>query len=200
MCIRDSAYALEKMGETTAGRLDQHTVIGPPMMTTFTQVYGFSEAKARHLYSLFQERYGTVGRFENKPFPGILDLLQALRDHGVASYVATSKPTVHAQAICDKFGITPYVEAVCGSTLGGSETKADVMQAVLDRIGPDGVPSSLMVGDRKYDVIGARETHVPVAIVGFGYGTEAERQAFPPDYFAPDVPALQQIILGDTNR
>jgi phosphoglycolate phosphatase len=126
--------------------------------------------------------------------------LQALRDHGVASYVATSKPTVHAQAICDKFGITPYVEAVCGSTLGGSETKADVMQAVLDRIGPDGVPSSLMVGDRKYDVIGARETHVPVAIVGFGYGTEAERQAFPPDYFAPDVPALQQIILGDTNR
>ena len=74
------------------------------------------------------------------------------------------------------------------------------MQAVLDRIGPDGVPSSLMVGDRKYDVIGARETHVPVAIVGFGYGTEAERQAFPPDYFAPDVPALQQIILGDTNR
>lgn len=198
--IKSVAYALEKMGETTAGRLDQHTVIGPPMMTTFTQVYGFSEAKARHLYSLFQERYGTVGRFENKPFPGILDLLQALRDHGVASYVATSKPTVHAQAICDKFGITPYVEAVCGSTLGGSETKADVMQAVLDRIGPDGVPSSLMVGDRKYDVIGARETHVPVAIVGFGYGTEAERQAFPPDYFAPDVPALQQIILGDTNR
>ena len=165
------------------------------MMTTFTQVYGFSEEKARHLNNTFQERYGTKGRFENHPFPGILTLLDQLKEAGIKSYVATSKPTVHARAICEKFGISQRVELVAGSTLGGSETKADVIQQVLDTIGPQAEGQAVMVGDRKYDVIGAREKHLPVILVGFGYGSKAEQEAYPPDYFAPDVAALGNIIL-----
>ena len=82
--IKSVEYALLKLGESTEGRLDQHIVVGPPMMTTFTQVYGFSEEKARHLYNTFQERYGTKGRFENHPFPGILTLLDQLKEAGIA--------------------------------------------------------------------------------------------------------------------
>ena len=89
--IKSVEYALLKLGESTEGRLDQHIVVGPPMMTTFTQVYGFSEEKARRLYDTFQERYGTKGRFENHPFPGILALLDQLKEAGIKSYVATSK-------------------------------------------------------------------------------------------------------------
>ena len=193
--IKSVEYALLKLGESTEGRLDQHIVVGPPMMTTFTQVYGFSEEKARHLYNTFQERYGTKGRFENRPFPGILTLLDQLKEAGIKSYVATSKPTVHARAICEKFGISQRVELVAGSTLGGSETKADVIQQVLDTIGPQAEGNTVMVGDRKYDVIGAREKHLPVILVGFGYGSKDEQEAYPPDYFAPDVSALGNIIL-----
>lgn len=196
--IKSVEYALLKIGETTEGRLDQHTVVGPPMMITFTQVYGFSEEKARHLYRTFQERYGTVGRFENRPFPGIIELLQHLKAKGIKAYVATSKPTVHAQAICDKFGITPLVEQVAGSTLGGDETKADVIQNVLDTIGPDACGTSIMVGDRKYDVIGAREKKLPVVFVGFGYGTQEECKAYPPDFYAPDVQELERILCSES--
>ena len=178
--IKSVEYALLKLGESTEGRLDQH---------------GFSEEKARHLYNTFQERYGTKGRFENHPFPGILTLLDQLKEAGIKSYVATSKPTVHARAICEKFGISQRVELVAGSTLGGSETKADVIQQVLDKIGPQAEGQAVMVGDRKYDVIGAREKHLPVILVGFGYGSKAEQEAYPPDYFAPDVAALGNIIL-----
>lgn len=193
--IKSVEYALLKLGESTEGRLDQHIVVGPPMMTTFTQVYGFSEEKARRLYDTFQERYGTKGRFENHPFPGILALLDQLKEAGIKSYVATSKPTVHARAICEKFGISQRVELVAGSTLGGNETKADVIQQVLDTIGPQAEGKAVMVGDRKYDVIGARETKLPVILVGFGYGSKAEQEAYLPDYFAPDVEALGDIIL-----
>jgi phosphoglycolate phosphatase-like HAD superfamily hydrolase len=117
------------------------------------------------------------------------------KEAGIKSYVATSKPTVHARAICEKFGISQRVELVAGSTLGGSETKADVIQQVLDTIGPQAEGQAVMVGDRKYDVIGAREKHLPVILVGFGYGSKAEQEAYPPDYFAPDVAALGNIIL-----
>ena len=33
--INSVAYALEKMGESTEGRLDQHTVVGPPTLDDF---------------------------------------------------------------------------------------------------------------------------------------------------------------------
>lgn len=193
--IKSVAYGLEQIGETTEGRLEQHVVVGPPLMTTFMDVYGFSEEKSKKLYSLFQERYSTVGRFENKPFPGILSLLKALQEQGVKSYVATSKPVVHARAICDKFGIAPYMEYIAGGQVGGTETKADIIEDVLRRMGPVPKDNILMVGDRKYDVIGAREKGLSVAVVTFGYGSEEERMAYPPDYVATDTDELLHIIL-----
>ena len=64
--IKSVAYALEQMGESTEGRLDQHTIVGPPLLTTFEDVYGFSPEKARQTYAYFQERYSTIGKFEKR--------------------------------------------------------------------------------------------------------------------------------------
>lgn len=193
--IKSVEYALQQMGEPTEGRLDQHTVIGPPLKTTFQNVYGFSKEKADQTYAYFQERYDTVGKFENRAFPGIVPLLQDLKAAGVRSFVATSKPEVHAKAICEKFGIAPYVEKIAGPAVGGTESKADVMQRILDYIGPVEPGEVVMVGDRRFDVEGARAMGVPVILVAFGYGNEAERKAYPPDFVAPTVEDLRQLLL-----
>ena len=100
-------------------------------MTTFEDVYGFSPEKARQTYAYFQERYGTIGKFENRAFDGIVPMLKAMKEAGIRSFVATSKPQVHAEAICQKFGIAPYVEAIAGPAVGGTDTKADVMRRIL---------------------------------------------------------------------
>lgn len=78
--LRSVEYALNREGESTVDRLRQEVVIGPPLMYTFTHTYGFSKDKARRLYDYFQERYGTVGIFENEPYAGIVDLLHDLQD------------------------------------------------------------------------------------------------------------------------
>ena len=52
-----------------------------------------------------------------------------------------------------------------------------------------------MVGDRQYDVCGARETGLPVIVVGYGYGNEEERRQFPPDFFVSSVAELEALIL-----
>ena len=184
--INSVAYALEKMGESTEGRLDQHTVVGPPLLTTFEEVYGFSPEKARRTYAYFQERYSTIGKFENRAFDGIVPMLKTMKEAGIRSFVATSKPQVHAEAICQKFGIAPYVEAIAGPAVGGTDTKADVMRRILDAV---------MVGDRRFDVIGAHELGLPVIYVTYGYGNEAERKAFQPEYTADTVAALGQLLL-----
>ena len=193
--INSVAYALEKMGESTEGRLDQHTVVGPPLLTTFEEVYGFSPEKARRTYAYFQERYSTIGKFENRAFDGIVPMLKTMKEAGIRSFVATSKPQVHAEAICQKFGIAPYVEAIAGPAVGGTDTKADVMRRILDGLGPLQPGDAVMVGDRRFDVIGAHELGLPVIYVTYGYGNEAERKAFQTEYTADTVAALGQLPL-----
>lgn len=99
--IKSVEYALIQMGETTEGRLDQHIIVGPPLVTTFRDTFGFSEEKARETYAHFQQRYSTIGKFENRAFDGVVPMLQRLQERGVRSFVATSKPEVHAKAICE---------------------------------------------------------------------------------------------------
>lgn len=195
--IKSVAYALEKMGETTEGRLDEHTIVGPPLKTTFQQVYGFSAEKANQTYAYFQERYNDVGKFENKAFDGIVPLLKKMHDRGIHAFVATSKPQVHAEAICEKFGIAPYVEKIAGPAVGGTDSKADIIRRILAHIGEDYEGHAIMVGDRQFDVLGARGVGLPVIYVGYGYGNEEERKAFPPDFFAPTVADLEKIIFEE---
>lgn len=193
--IKSVEYALIQMGETTEGRLDQHIIVGPPLVTTFRDTFGFSEEKARETYAHFQQRYSTIGKFENRAFDGIVPMLQRLQERGVRSFVATSKPEVHAKAICEKFGIAPYVEMIAGPAVGGTDTKADIIRRILQHIGPDEAKRAVMVGDRQYDVCGARETGLPVIVVGYGYGNEEERRQFPPDFFVSSVAELEALIL-----
>ncbi|MGN0948870.1 MAG: HAD hydrolase-like protein [Megasphaera sp.] len=194
--INSVAYALKKMGESTEGRLDQHTVVGPPLLTTFEEVYGFSPEKAKQTYAYFQERYSTIGKFENRAFDGIVPMLKAMQEAGIHSFVATSKPQVHAEAICQKFGIAPYVDAVAGPAVGGTDTKADVMRRILKGLGPLEKGDAVMVGDRRFDILGARELGLPVIYVLYGYGSDAERQAFKPDFTAATVEELRGLLLG----
>ena len=80
--INSVAYALEKMGISSEGRLDPHVIVGPPLLDTFEGYYGFSPEKARQAYSFFQERYSTIGKFENRAFEGIVPLLKNLKEKG----------------------------------------------------------------------------------------------------------------------
>ena len=194
--LKSVAYALEKEGEPTDGRLDRKIVIGPPLMYTFTHTYRFPKEKARRVYGYFQERYGTIGLFENHSYDGIPALLKSLHDAGIRSYVATSKPRVHAVAICDTFGLTPYLSKIAGAEFGGEEDKAAIMEGILKGIPDRRDGGTVMVGDRRFDVIGARRCDIPVIGVGFGYGNEKEREEFTPDYYAPTVAALRDILLN----
>ena len=195
--INSVAYALEKMGISSEGRLDPHVIVGPPLLDTFEGYYGFSPEKARQAYSFFQERYSTIGKFENRAFEGIVPLLKNLKEKGIRSFVATSKPQVHAEAICEKFGLAPYLEAIAGPAIGGTDSKADVMARILKGNGSIQKGEAVMVGDRKFDIIGAHELGLPVIYAGYGYGNGAERKEYRPDYIAETVEDLGRMLLSD---
>ena len=123
-------------------------------------------------------------------------LLDTLASSGYTLCVATSKPRVFAERILDHFGIAPYFSFVGGTGLDGSlPTKADVIAHVLAGSNITDRGTALMIGDRKYDILGAKTIGIDSAGVLYGYGDRAELEAAGADYILPAIPDLEELLL-----
>ena len=167
-------YALHKMGIAEQDRHKLTAFIGPPLLESFQTYYGLSPEQARRAVALYREYYARTGIFENAPYPGIFEALGALKSDGCALYVATSKPEPFAERIIEKFGFSPLLEGVAGATLDETRTqKAEVIAYALSRFH---IPKAdaLMAGDRRHDVLGAKENGIPCVGVLYGFGSREE--------------------------
>ena len=95
--------------------------------------------------------------------------------------------------IAEYFGLAPYLDAVVGIPL--NEHHAD-KAALIARALPAGADKArvVMVGDRKFDVLGAKDAGVSSLAVGYGYGTREELDACAPDFFAETVDDLFPLL------
>ena len=101
-------------------------------------------------------------------------MFSSLKQQGKVLAVATSKPTVYSQMICDKFGISPYIEFLSGSELDGRNTdKALVIKNAMEALGAK-AQETVMVGDRIHDCEGAKKCNIKCIGVSYGFATEGE--------------------------
>ncbi len=169
--INCATLALEHFGLPVPSREEMGVFVGPPLDKTFIQ-FGVPADKTQEAIDVFRSRYVVVGKFENAPYPGIHDLLAALKAQGHRLFVATSKPEVTALEVLAKFELTEYFEQIVGATLDGTRShKADVLAYLLNQI--DAPEHALMVGDTEYDVLGAAVHNIPTIGVAWGYGKVA---------------------------
>ena len=170
--------------------------IGPPLMDSFQDFYGFSEERSRGAVEKYREYFGRQGLFENMLYDGMKELLAAVVSHGKKIVIATSKPEVYTVQILKYFGIEHYFQFVAGSTLDGSRSKkGDVIRYALDslKITAD---QAVMVGDRKHDVIGAKENGMYVVGVLYGYGDRKELKTAGADCIVTDVEELKEKLIS----
>lgn len=148
--------------------------IGPPLKEHFMEYASLSEEDGVKAVEKYRERYRPIGVFENKIYDGILEMMGKLKAQGKTLAVATSKPTVYSQMICDKYGISPYIEFLSGSELDGRNTnKADVIRNAMDYLVAS-KDNTIMVGDRIHDFIGAQKNEIPFVGVSYGYASDGE--------------------------
>ncbi len=144
------------------------TFIGPPLRVRLAQL-GFSPEDAAEATKIFRGRYNVTGKFENTPYPGMIDLLKTLKAQGYRLFVATSKPEVTAREVLDHFNMTGYFEEICGADLEkGRDTKDQVITYLKEKVGT--LEDVVMVGDTDYDVLGAKAHGIPTIGVTWGYG------------------------------
>ena len=145
-------YALDKFG-IHADRENLYCFIGPPLVDSFMEFYGFPEDKARKAVEYYREYFSVTGLFENEVYDGMEDVLDKLKLAGHKLYVATSKPKVYADRILERFDLKKYFEYVAGADLEGHKSsKSDVVKEAME-ISHASYDKILMIGDRKHDII-----------------------------------------------
>lgn len=170
--------------------------IGPPLHESFMEFYGFDRDMAMKLVEKYRERFNVTGIFENKIYPGIADMLKVLKEAGCKIYIASSKPTVLVERILDHFDIRKYFDSVVGSNLDGTRTKKEeVVEEALRQLACV-KEKTAMVGDRKFDIEGARAFGLIGVGVSFGYAQGNELEEAGADYIVDSVEELQKLLLS----
>lgn len=175
-------YAMRKAGYGIPEEAVLRSFIGPPLDESFRKVCAVTQEEAHRLIDLYREYYSEKGIFENTLYEGVAEMLRALKQAGIRLCMATSKPEKYAVQIAEHFEIASYFETIGGAYMDGRRTdKQEVIEYVLQRSGITDRGTVLMVGDRKYDLTGARKAGLMSAAVLYGYGSREELEAEKPD-------------------
>lgn len=190
------AYALEQFGISVTDRTVLYKFIGPPLHESFEKFYGFSKADALAAVDCYREYYHDKGIYENILYKGIEDLLQTLSDHGKKLFVATSKPEPYAIRILEHFHIRKYFTFTAGASMDSTRcAKADVIARALEKGRISDPASAIMIGDRQYDIAGAKQTAMASMGVLYGYGSREELESAGADFIAETVPDIARFLI-----
>jgi phosphoglycolate phosphatase len=150
-----------------------HGYLGPPLHRTFATLV--PEATEKELDALvlgYRARYGAVMVAQSTLFPGIAEALATLAA-AAPLVVATSKAQALARPLLEGLGVAEHFGAIVGPSLQArDEAKSLTIARALE-----GLPHArrpVMVGDRKFDVLGARAHGLPCVGVLWGIGSEQE--------------------------
>ena len=191
-------YAFDKLGEPVPPESTLIKFIGPPLQDSFVEFCGFSAERAAEAIAAFRERYEPIGKFENMAAPGMADLCARLKARGYVLALASSKPVEHCRPIVERFGYAPYLDVVAGSEGESDETKADIIRKAMAQLGITQADKArvLMVGDRKFDVLGARECGIDcVGLEMCRYGQPGELEAAGAVAVVETMEELETFIL-----
>lgn len=172
--INCAQMTLERFGLPVPSREEMRTFVGPPLGDTFVK-FGIPKERVSQAIEIFRSRYVPIGKYENHPYPGIREMLEALKNQGHRLYVATSKPEVTAIEVLEHFDLAKYFSLICGASMDESRTtKSEVIAFLLEQ--NQGIDNAVMVGDTAFDVTGAAAHGIPTIGVAWGYGEVEEME------------------------
>lgn len=173
--INCAALALEHFGLPVPPREQMRVFVGPPLRDSFIR-HGVPEDKAEEAIAVYRSRYIPIGKYENTPYPGIRELLETLQSRGHKLYVATSKPEGMSKDILEHFDLAKYFTLICGASMDESRSnKEAVIEYLMEQSGQR--ENMVMVGDTKYDILGAKHHGIPAIGVSWGYGLVEEMRS-----------------------
>ena len=172
-------YTFDQLGVTSPDAKTIRGFMGPPLETSFATCLPTEQIE--QAIQLYRSYYKEKGVYEAQLYPHIKDLLVELAKQ-FPLYITTTKNTPTAQDMTKNFGIYHFFDGIYGSS---PETphKADVIRQALQahQLAPE---QAIIIGDTKFDMLGAQETGIQKLAVTWGFGEQADLLNYQPDYIA----------------
>ncbi len=186
--MKSLQYSFKEMGDEVPTMDDLKKFIGPPVHYSFTHFYGIGEDKVGDYIKKYRERYKREGIYECELYKNMLTLLGTLKDSGFLLGIASSKPEHLIYDVADYLDITKYFDAVVGVKSDASKhsSKTGLILEAMEKLGVQNKSQVLMVGDRHYDITGAKGAGVSSCGCLWGYGDKEEFIEYEADYVVSD--------------
>lgn len=194
-CVR---HAIEEHGLEQPSEEEIRKFIGPPMTVSYHTLYPWlTDDDVDSLMKSFRQKYDEVGLYKYYIYDGIAELLQRLKADGVKTAVASSKPQDFLERILVMSGIDRYFDCIIGADRKYKDSdKAAIVNSAIERTGVSDRSRILMVGDRKFDIVGAHKAGIVCAAVLFGYGSREEFVEYKADYIVGNCEEIADIVFG----
>lgn len=193
------SYALINLGVEDLPEDIKLRFIGPPLKDSFPKYCGFDEETTEKAIALYRERYSKVGKFENRPYEGIPELLKKLKEDDRVLVIASSKPTGFVEDILNKFDLRQYFDIISAADLSGKKCeKEDVIKEALEILNlKNGDKDVVMIGDRHYDINGAKYFDLDSIGVNYGFAFDKnELKDAGATYVVETVEELGELLLS----
>ena len=194
--VNSLRFALQYSGMDT-DNMNLDKFIGPPIMDTFVNTMGLNHQKAEEITKIYRENYSKTGIYENSLYEGIIEMLAYLKQNGHTVIIATAKPMPFTKIVLDHFNIFQYFSYISASEFEHAfETKQRIIENALEKCNINDLNTAVMIGDRKYDIIAAKNVGIASIGVLYGYGDYDELSEAGADYLVENIQDLLKIIKG----
>lgn len=198
--IKSIQYSLLHFGfteETVPKKEDLLFFIGPPLDDSFSKIFGDDKETIQAAIEKYRSMYSTEGLLDTYLYPGVAELIRRLAKAGKKLILATSKPEVFAVRIMDHFGLTEYFTCIGGASLDSSrQNKEDVIRYALEKVGNPSTDDCVMVGDRLFDINGAKTFSMDSIGVLYGFGSKEELEDAGATYIAKTAEDVGDMLLN----
>ncbi|NMA96386.1 MAG: HAD family hydrolase [Clostridiales bacterium] len=193
--VNSVKYALKSFGIEEKDEKVLQSFIGPPLVTSFQKYYGFSDKETAEVIEKYREYYKDKGIYENTLYDGIEDVIKASFESSKKLVIATAKPTVFAKKVLEHHSLDQYFKKIVGSNLDGTRVNKDeIIGYIKESVNSFKTDSTLMIGDRKYDIDSAHQFGIDSIGVLYGYGSETEIESCNPTFVINTPCEILEII------
>ena len=186
-------HARAGLGRTPLSPETVNRFVGDGLPKLLGRSFGtVAPAVLRPAEALFRAHYADHSLDTTRPFPGVIEALDALR--GTALAVVTNKPADFSVQMLVKLGLRDRFRSVVGG--GATREKKPHPEPFLKACAESGVPPglALMVGDGPQDLEGGRAAGMSTCGVTFGFTAKEILEALRPDYLIGDMRELPPLI------
>lgn len=194
-------YALEQCGFPTHTESEYQYFVGNGIPKLIERICppDSDEETLKRVHEIFTEYYEQHKSDLTRPYEGMRELLEELRESGIIAVCNTNKVSRFAEELLRQFYGDTITEVVGAGR--GFEIKPDPGAALYlaEKYAKQGC-KPLYVGDSNVDMQTAINAQMDVCAVLWGFRTREDLEKYDPAHIAENAEQLRDVIFGGRNE